>query len=70
VAKRLHWTTKPDFAAECQDCDWTSFGPQGLGSAARHHDSTKHSVRVGVESAVYYETQERMDARFKRHKEG
>jgi hypothetical protein len=63
MKKRHHWCVKPDYAAECQDCSWTSFGPQGLGSAARHHDATLHTVRVGVESAVYYETYERDRAR-------
>jgi len=56
---RNHWTTRPDYAAECQDCPWTCHGKQALGTAARHHDSTLHTVRVGVESAVYYETYER-----------
>lgn len=62
-AERFHWTVKPDYRAECQDCDWLQAGPQALGSAARHHDATRHTVRVEVESAVYYETRERYEAR-------
>lgn len=57
------WSTKPDYTCECQDCNWFYSGSNGLGLAARHHDSTQHTVRVGVESAIYYETMERMNSR-------
>lgn len=51
---RAKWTTKPDYMAECQDCEFYQAGRQALGSAARHHDATGHVLRVNVESAVYY----------------
>lgn len=63
ASKRFHWTTKPDYQAQCQDCGWEQNSRAALGQAAQHHDRTGHSVRVGVESAVYYETRERYEAR-------
>lgn len=63
MPKRFHWTTKPDYDAECMDCGWRCSGRNALGTAARHHDSTKHNVRVGVETAVYYCTRESFEAR-------
>lgn len=51
---RHHWTTKPDYIAECQGCSWTLQSRNALGVGARHHDSTGHEVRVEVSYAVYY----------------
>jgi hypothetical protein len=66
MSKRFHWTTKPDYMAECQDCPWVMHSRNALGTAARHHDSTGHKVRIGVESAVYYQTRESYDAERKK----
>lgn len=52
---RAHWSTKPDYNVECQDCGWSiHWAKTGLGLAARHHDSTGHVVRVEVGSTIYY----------------
>lgn len=60
---RFHWSTKPDYYAQCQDCGWELMSRNALGVAAKHHDATGHTVRVGVENAIWYETPARYDAR-------
>lgn len=60
---RFHWTVKPDYLAECEDCGWRLHNRNALGTAARHHDATGHTVYVQVESGIYYETRERYEAR-------
>ena len=42
------------YAVWCEDCEWHTFGKNGLGNAAQHHDRTGHTVRVDVEGQVTY----------------
>jgi len=48
--------TRPDLRAECREpgCGWTAYRRNALGIAARHHDTTGHTVRVEIERVVYY----------------
>ena len=38
----------------CQDCGWETYGKNGLGIAAQHHDRTGHTVTIDVEGQVKY----------------
>ena len=65
---RFHWTTKPEYVAECQvsSCGWSSAAANAQGSAAQHHDRTGHTVRVEVVRVIVYETRDSYLARRER----
>jgi len=60
---RFHWTTRPHYLAECENCGWFRDGRNALGPAARHHDATGHTVHVLVQRKVIYEKRERYEER-------
>lgn len=55
------WSTKPDYWAECADCDWQSVARNAVGTAAIHAKRHGHYVRVQKESAIIFDGREEPD---------
>lgn len=66
----VQWTTRGDFIAECEGCDWKCYSRNALGVAAQHAKRHGHYVRVTIERTVIYDyspgADERHAARTKR----